>query len=76
MISIDRVMKHQDLHDDILNFHKMEIVELEYYYKRYKRLKSNTCLLNALADKGDKINKQIDFIEVGCLYIDNFSNKN
>ena len=64
MIPIDQVIKNQTLTDTKLHLEMMTLPELNYHHKKLKTLTSNPKLLNTLKDKGEKITKQLQQIEV------------
>lgn len=72
MIPVDQVIRNQMLTDNKLHFETMPLAQLQYHHKKLKALKSNTKLLSTLKDKGEKVTKQIEQIEVGFLSCQKF----
>jgi hypothetical protein len=64
MISIDTVIKNQDLASNTRDFENMKIEELNYYHRKYINLANNKKLINSLSDRGERIRKTLDIIEV------------
>jgi hypothetical protein len=64
MISIDTVIKNQDLTSNKIDFENMNVEELSYYRRKYTSLQNNKILMNSLGDKGERVRKTLELIEV------------
>jgi hypothetical protein len=69
MISIDTVIKSQDLTNNKTDFENMKIEELNYHYRKYLNLSTNKKLMSSLSDNGDRIRKTLGRIEVDLGFI-------
>ena len=60
-------MKLNDFNSKKVEFETMSLSDLQQNFRKFEKLKNNKTLIDALPDKGEKINNTLKKVKVCCI---------